>query len=256
MKKILLILLLCISVNTFAQRNGSKFGISLGTTLGTYAGADFGSAYTISFYNTRDYDRYNYNNSYYDDRNDNSRMSPMVIDLGIDFRFNDKMSVNLESAFIWHINGKPHRDYIAFISNNESYLEKWDNSIMYAVPIFLNYKLYPFGKKSTSFFISSGYGIQYIKESMDRVREDISSNNNNYYYGHKYIVASQSDSKWLHGIKLSIGINFNLTENISNETEIKITNFFPQRNLDSKLAMNSTTNITFVGLTSKIYFNF
>lgn len=255
MKKSILIAFLFIPSVIFAQGYEPRIGISFGTTLGTYTGADFGSAYCMSFYTSNDYDRYYYN-SYYSDNYYNSFLSPLEFDLGLDLRIHNNISLSFESSFIWHINGRPHRDYVIYISGNRSYLERWDNSYMYSVPLFLSLKLYPLGRNSNSLYISGGYGMQYTTESMDRLREDLDYNYHNYYHSYTYIVGSVSDAKWLQGIKLAVGITFPVGDYVSNETEIKFTNFFPQRNINSSLAMNTTTNITFFGITTKMYFNF
>lgn len=255
MKILSLLFLMFISSGLFAQRNDLPFGISFGATLGTYAGADFGSAYYMSFYNSDYYDDYYRNNGYYYNNNyNNSFLSPLEFDLGMDFRVTDNLSLNFESSFIWHINGKPHRDYMTVITSQRSYIEKWENSYMYAVPMFLNLKVYPFGRQNYSMYISGGYGLQYTTESMDRVREDINYGYN--YHGYRSYVYGVSDAKWLQGIKLAVGMSFAVSNNLSNETEIKVTNFFPQRNAFSPLAMNTSTNITFIGITSKMYINF
>lgn len=253
MRLSLLILIIFISSNLYPQSNDSRIGISFGTTLGTYAGSDFGSTYYMSFYTDDYYNDNYYNNSYYNDGYNNSFLSPLEFDLGIDFRVSNNLSLSFESSYIWHINGKPNRDYVTVITGNGSYLEMWDNAMMYAVPLFLSLKLYPLGKENYSFYISGGYGMQYISESMDRVREDLDYN---YYGGYRYYIGGVSDAKWQQGVKLAIGMNFNMGSSLSNETEIKVTNFFPQRNSYSQLAMNTSTNITFIGLTSKMYFNF
>ncbi len=254
MRKILTVVLLFLVLPVYAQRYEPRIGISFGTTLGTYTGADFGSAYSMSFYTSNYNDRYYYN-SYYYDNSYNSFLSPLEFDLGLDVGITRNISLSFESSFIWHINGRPHRDYVTYISGSRSYLERWDNSYMYAVPLFLSLKLYPFGKETNSFYLSAGYGMQYTTESMDRLREDLDYNHHN-YYGRTYVVGSISEAKWLQGIKLAIGLNFPFADYVSNETEIKFTNFFPQRNIYSSLAMNTTTNITFIGISTKMYFNF
>lgn len=254
MKIFSLLILFFISSNLFPQEYDSRIGISFGTTLGTYAGADFGGTYYMSFYSDDYYDDNYYNNNYYNNDYNSSFLSPLEFDLGIDIRVSNNIAVNFESSYIWHLNGKPRRDYVTVITGNRSYLEMWDNATMYAVPLFLSLKIYPFGRINNSIYISGGYGMQYISESMDRVREDLDYGYN--YYGYRYYVGGVSDSKWLQGIKLSLGMSFNVGSGLSNETEIKVTNFFPQRTPGSKLAMNTTTNITFIGLTTKMYFNF
>lgn len=256
MKRIIFVLAI-LSALTFsapAQVNHS-FGISIGTTFGSYAGADFGSTYAFTFPQSRYNDSYNYNNYYYGDYYDGRDMySPIILDLGMDFYINNYAAVNLESSFIWHYAGKPARNYETGIVNGNDYIDKWDNAELFAVPLFINMKLFPFGKQKSAFYITGGYGLQYTSESVDRIREEYGYNYE--YPDYSYLIGYSSSKKWLSGVKAGIGLQFPLTPYATAEAELKVTNFFPKRNIASPLAMNTTTNITFIGLTTRVYFNF
>ncbi len=254
-KTVYIIPILLLFLSSAEAQVKQSFGISIGTTFGSYAGADFGSTYSFSFPYSRYNDDYYYNNYYYHPEYDRHDFySPLIFDLGFDYNITDYTAVNLESSFIWHYGGRPSRVYETGEIGGISYIDKWDNAQMFAVPLFLNLKVYPFGKSRASFFISGGYGMQYISESMDRIREEYSYSYN--YPDYSYLVGSSSSKKWLNGVKASIGFQYPLSPYTTAEAEFKVTNFFPKRNLNSPLAMNTSTNITFIGLTTKIYFNF
>jgi hypothetical protein len=231
------------------------FAVSFGTTFGSYTGADFGKTWAVSFPRSEFNDDYYYNNNYYHNRYDRYNFfSPVILDLGMDFYITDFAAVNVESSFIWHFNGYPNRQYETGVTHGQNYIDKWDNAELFAVPLFLNLKLFPLGMRRSSFFITAGYGQQYTSESVDRVREEY-----NYNYGYsdyKYVVGSAVSKKWLSGVKVGLGFIYPISPYMSGEAEFKVTNFFPDRNPASPLAMNSTTNITFVGLSTKVYFNF
>ncbi|MCE1165925.1 MAG: hypothetical protein LWX07_11045 [Bacteroidetes bacterium] len=256
MKRLYLIAALLLAVACSAQAQVKPaFGISFGTTFGSYTGADFGSTYAFSFPYSRYNDSYYYNNYYYHPQYDRYDFyAPLIFDIGFDYNVTDHAALNLESSFIWHYGGRPSRNYVTGETGGISYIDKWDNAQLFAVPLFLNVKIYPFGRSRSSFFISGGYGMQYTSESMDRIREEYDYNYNYNDYG--YLVGSASSKKWLNGVKASIGFQYPLSPFTTAEAEFKVTNFFPKRNPDSPLAMNTSTNITFVGLSTKIYFNF
>jgi len=234
------------------------FSLSLGVTAGSYMGGDFGSTYAMRFSSSNNYDygSNNYNNNYYDNNyNSNSFYNPIVIDLGGEINVNEFLSIGVETSFLWHTNGYPGREYISGnLSGNRYYIDRWDNALLYAVPIFLNLKIYPFGQKLSPVYFSAGFGEQYTNESIDRVRAIYYNEYSS--YGNDYLLAAYSDSKWLPGIKLAVGARYLIGPFLSNETELKITNFFPDRDINSPLAMNRTTNITFIGITTKMCLNF
>jgi len=241
------------------------FSLSFGVTVGSYSGADFGSTYAMRFFppNNYDYGSNYYNNSYYNNgyynnnynNNPNFFYNPIVFDLGGEINVNEFLSIGIETSFLWHTAGYPGRGYTSGnLSGNRYYVDRWDNAMLYAVPIFLNLKIFPFGQRYSPVYFSAGYGEQYTNERIDRVREIY--NNEYTYYGNKYLLAGYSDTKWLSGFKLAVGVRYSISPYVSNETELKVTNFFPDRNINSPLAMNRTTNITFIGITTKMRFSF
>lgn len=254
---LLIFLTSCAAAQPFHTQ---RVTLSFGVTLGSYSGADFGSTYAMRFFPSNSYEYGNnyYNNNYYNNNygyNPNSFYNPIVFDLGGEIHVNEHLSIGVETSFLWHTDGYPGRGYVSGnLSGNRSYVDRWDNAMLYAVPVFLNLKIYPMGQKFSPVYISAGYGQQYTNESVDRVRQIY--DNEYTYYGNDYLIGHYSDTKWLPGIKLAIGARYSVGPFMSNETELKITNFFPQRNINSPLAMNSTTNITFIGITTKICLSF
>ncbi len=233
--------------------NTNRISIGFGIGTGSYVGADFGSAFYMSFFNTYD-DYYNYNNYYYSNYNSGGVISPIIVDMGTSIDLNEFVSVAFDASFIWHLFGRPRRDFQTGTSGNRNYLDRWDNNYLYAVPLFLSLKLYPFGKSNYPLYISGGYGTQYTVESLDRVREYY--NYNNYYSNYSIIMNTVEDNAWFQGFKISFGFRTPVNYFMSNETEIKLTNFVPVRDSSSPLAMRTTTNITFIGMTTKFCFDF
>ncbi|MDD5362258.1 MAG: hypothetical protein PHN88_09005 [Ignavibacteria bacterium] len=257
MKKIITfsIILLLIVCSYLYPQTKPGFAVSIGTTFGSYAGADFGKTWAVSFPRSSFNDDYYYKNYYYHPSYDRYNFySPVILDLGMDFYLNNYAAINVESSFIWHFNGYPDRQYETGVTHGMDYIDKWDNANLFALPLFLNLKLYPLGRQRSSFFITAGYGQQYTSESVDRVREEYDYNYG--YSNYRYVIGSAESKKWLSGIKVGLGFVYPISPFMSGEAELKVTNFFPHRNTASPLAMNSSTNITFIGITTKLYFGF
>jgi opacity protein-like surface antigen len=170
-------------------------------------------------------------------------------------------SFQIESSFIWHFNGRVDPKYeTGTFSNNTDYIDRYDNSTLIAVPIIASVKVYPFGRNIASFYLSGGYGIQYTKESVDRVREVYDYSYSGFYNSstlYEYTLAQYWDARWFHGFKTAIGVSFNLQNNISGDVELRFTNFYPtERNNASPLSMFRTPNLGNIALSTKIYFGF
>ena len=257
MKKLLslcIILFLLFCGNIYSQKK-PDFAISFGTTFGSYTGGDFGRIWAVSFPGSSYHDDYYYNSYYHHNNYDNYNFyGPIILDLGMDFFINNYAAINLESSFIWHFNGYPNGAYETGEIHGTSYVDKWENANLFAVPLFLNLKLFPLGRQRSAFYLTAGYGQQYTSESVDRVREEY--NYNHGYYEDSYVIGYASSKKWLGGFKLGMGFVFPISPYMSGEAEFKVTNFYPERNPLSPLAMNSSTNITFIGLTTKVIFGF
>lgn len=256
MKKIFLIFFIIISSTPlFAQRNRvNNFYIGVGTTFGSYIGGNFGNTFALRFRNSySDYDQYNYYNRdrYYNDENPFS-YSPVEFNIFIGKEFNEFLSFEIQSSFIFHFIGSPIRDYVNGTSGGDDYLEYYDNSYFSGIPIMAVMKTFPAGKTNIPFYLSFSAGYQYTHESMQRVREYYS-----YDYGYsnyRYPQYSLYDNKWLPGIGLAIGGEFRVSDFGYTDVEFKVTNFWTESNPNSPLSMNTTPNITYIGLGAKFYF--
>ncbi|MBN1634503.1 MAG: hypothetical protein JW917_10080 [Ignavibacteria bacterium] len=235
-----------------------RFYIGLGTGIQSYIGGDFGNTYALRYESNYYYDDYRYNNNYYyDDYYDDNdgALSPIGVDVYAGLQLNDYLSVELESSFIWHLIGRPDRQYETGYEGEEYYIDSWDDSWLYANPIFLGLKFYPAGREGLPFFISAGFGMQYTKESMERIREYYDYGYN-YYYNPVYILGSYSSSKWMKGFKVGGGFSYNFFNLFTAEAELRYTSFYPEQNLKSPLLINRVPQIGNLALLTKIYFVF
>lgn len=249
-------LLLLLTNNSFSQFvNYPKIYFGIGTGIQSYIGGDFGKAYSLRFFSKYDYyDDYYYNNRRYYD-NDRDLISPVGFDLNAGVNINEYLSVELESSFIWHFFGWPDRQYETGTSGNWDYIDKYDDSFLFANPYTINLKVYPGGRRAGLFF-SGGFGWMYIKESMNRVREFYDYSYNYYNYSYTYLIKSYKDSKWCTGFKVAAGFSFPAFDYLSGELEIKYTSFYPEKNMESPLLINRVPNIGNIALVSKFYFSF
>jgi hypothetical protein len=255
---IICIIIIFFAKISFTQHRGNLTGgfFGIGTSLSSYVGGDFGSTFQLRFFNYHNYNHdYNYNNNNY---NSNSLISPIQLDLSGGVHLSSNLSIALETSFIWHFDGSPRRNYESGELNNDYYyLDRNDNSSMFAVPIFLSIKYFPFNRNIIPFYLSLGYGRQYIKESLDRIREIYTYDYGYYEYNnYEYPIASYSSSEWLSGYKLSLGGFYNLENILTGELELRFTNFIANRKNDSPLAMHNSPNIFNIALGTKVYFNF
>ncbi len=255
---LLLILISIITLNTksFSQfKNYPSFYIGIGTGIQSYIGGDFGRAYSLRVYSKYDYyDDYYYNNHrYYDDERD--LISPIGFDINAGMNINDYISVELETSFIWHFFGYPDRQYETGTSGDWDYIDKYDDSFLFANPYIISLKVYP-GSKHTGLYFSGGFGWLYVKESMNRVREYYDYYSGYYNYSYTYLIKSYKDSKWCPGFKIAAGITFPAFEYLSGELELRYTNFYPEKNLSSPLLINRVPNIGNIALISKFYLSF
>lgn len=262
-----LFLLVFIASSGYAQRYDIEYGndypkfyLGLGTNLQSYIGGDFGNTYALRYEEGYYYDDYNYyNNYYYDDYyyDDNDGIvSPFGLDLYAGVQLNSYLSLELESSFIWHLIGRPDRKYETGYEGEEDYIDYNDDSRLYANPIFLGLKYYPFSRERLPLFISAGFGAQYIKESMDRVREYYDYGYHYYNYNPTYLLASYESAKWMTGFKAGAGFSYNFFNLFSAETELRYTSFYPEQNLNSPLLMNRVPQIGNLAFLMKIYLVF
>lgn len=264
MKKTILILFfaLFISQLTESQVNRErKFYFGIGTSLSSYLGADFGSTFSIRYTRNRDYNNYWYNNYYYnrDNRYDyyyDESLFPLQGDIAFGYDATDNVSFQVESSIIWHLNGNPRRFYESGTEGSDDYLDRNDNAELISIPIIASVKYYPFGRRYSPFYLTGGYGMQYMQESVDRVREYYTYNSyyNEYRNSTEYTLASYRARDWFHGIKLGFGFNYSIGHMLRGDVEVKFTNFFPtSRDNSNNLSMYRSPNITNISLGTKIY---
>jgi opacity protein-like surface antigen len=273
MKKVLLIpiftgLLICnfasaVLAQDFEQEQ-KVFYIGLGTKLSTYIGGEFGSRFGIRFANS--YDPYNErSNYYYDDEynyyNDREThsLNPLEFNLVGGYNINEYMAMELEAGISFHTNGYlDANQYTIGTEGTTQYVQHFDNSSMMMLPIMASFKYFPFGKSETPIFLSGGYGVQYVDESLDLVRDY--NVYENYYYGYgtyRVRMDNYSASGWMNGFKVGTGTTLSLFGNLKTDIEINYLKFF-NSNTDenSSLAFQKTSSFGNISLGTKIYFGF
>jgi hypothetical protein len=239
----------------------NMFYVGIGTSVSSFLGSDFGKTFAIRYSPSGYYNNDNYYNNYYnryDDYNNNREtFFPLQVDLAVGMNVSKILSVQLESSVLWHLNGRVDRNYETGTEGDYDYIDYNDNSSLISVPIMASVKLYPFGKKRTAFYMTGGYGVQYIQEGVDRIRSyyDYTSYGNTYYSdSYEYPLAEYKGREWLHGFKVGMGVNFKIMKSISCDVELKATNFFPPyKDNTSPLSMYRSPNITNISLGTKVY---
>lgn len=267
MKKyfLLSVIILMASQISFSQvKPDNQFYIGIGTSFSSYIGSDFGKTFALryapsGYYNDSYYNNY-YNRSHrYDDYyGSRETFFPLQVDLAMGMNVSKILSVQIESSILWHLNGRVDRNYETGTEGDYDYIDFNDNSSLISVPILASVKLYPFGKKRNAFYLTGGYGIQYMQEGVDRIRSyyDYTSYGNTYYSDlYEYPLAEYKGREWLHGFKAGMGVNFKIMRSISCDVELSATNFFPPyRDNSSPLSMYRSPNITNIALGTKVYF--
>lgn len=264
MKKTILILFFALFISQISESQVNrerKFYFGIGTSLSSYLGADFGSTFSIRYTRARDYDNYWYNNYYYNNHNHydyyyDESLFPLQGDIAFGYDATDKVSFQIESSIIWHLNGNPRSLYETGTEGDYDYIDRNDYAELISIPIIASVKYYPFGRRYSPFYLTGGYGMQYIQESVDRVREYYTYNSyyNEYSNSSEYTLANFRARDWFHGIKLGFGFNYSIGHMLRGDVEVKMTNFFPtSRNNSSNLSMYRSPNITNISLGTKIY---
>jgi hypothetical protein len=249
--------------STSQVKQDKMFYIGIGTSLSSFIGSDFGKTFAVRYSSSGYYNDY-YGNYYYrpyrynDYYGNNSSFFPLQVDVALGMNVSKILSVQVESSILWHLNGKVDRDYQAGTEGDYDYVDRFDNSSLISVPIMASVKLYPFGKKRSAFYLTGGYGVQYIQEGIDRIRSYYTYNSyygNEYSSSYEYPLAEYKGREWIHGFKVGMGVNFRIMRSISSDIELKVTNFFPPyKDNASVLSMYRSPNLTNIALGTKIYF--
>jgi len=246
------------------KKDNNDFYIGLGTKLSTYFGGEFGRRFGIRFANS--YDPYNDRSNYYyddeynynNDRETNS-LNPLEFNLIGGINLIGNLSVELEAGLSMHTNGYiEEKGHTIGTQGTTPYVEHFDNSRMVAVPIIASMKFYPLGKETTPFFVTGGYGIQFVRESVDLVRDYEIYNNYYYQYGsYRVKMDSYSGSTWMTGFRFGAGTTLELFGNLKTDVEINYTRFYNNNTVnESNLAFQNTPRFNNISLGTKIYFGF
>ncbi len=264
---IVLLAAICIQLNTLAQTNPKintgRFYMGFGTSVSSFLGGEFGKVYSIRLnYSPDYYDSYGNYNSYENDiyGNDDSYLmySPIQLDVNAGTFVSEKLAIELESSFIWHLRGKPDPEMNSGYIGNEYFIEKNDNSVLFAIPLLVNFKFFPTGRVNSPFYVKAGGGFQYVSESSERVRDYYAED---YYYYNQFlgseIMASYSKKTWMPGFKVGAGVSYSVFQDMNAFTEIEYSYF---KNTSSKgntpLALDIARYTGLLALNTKIYFSF
>ena len=264
---IVLFAVLAFQFSTMAQYktsvNTGKFYMGFGTSVSTFLGGEFGKVYSIRLnYSPDYYDDYgNYNSYGYNSYSNNDSYlmySPIQLDVNAGAYVTEKLAVELESSFIWHLRGKPDPELNSGYIGNDYFTEKNDNSTLFAIPLLMNMKFFPSGRVNSPFYIKAGGGFQYVSESSERIREYYTDDG--YYYNQyngREIIASYSKKTWLPGFKFGAGVSYSVFQDMSAFTEIEYSYF---KNTSTKgntpLALDKARYTGLLALNTKIYFSF
>lgn len=273
MNKITLLVLISLFAvgqpqNTYSQglktNENKSFYVGLGTKLSTYFGGEFGRRFGIRFANS--YDPYNdRSNHYYDDEynyyndKETNSLNPLEFNLIGGVNLTGNLSLELETGISLHTNGYIEgNQYTIGMQGTTSYVEHFDNSTMVAVPIMASMKFYPLGKDNTPLFVSGGYGVQFVRESLDLVRDYETYNNYYYQYGsYRVKMDSYSGSGWMNGFRIGTGTSFEIFGNLKTDIELNYTRFFNSNTIEgSNLAFQKTPQLNNFSLGTKVYFGF
>ncbi len=247
------------SQSTYNTING-KFYMGFGTSVSSFLGGEFGKVYALRLnYSPDYYDSYNsYNYNSYDGYDSYFMYSPIQLDVNAGYMVNDKLGIEIESSFIWHLRGRPDPQFETGTESGNDYIDKYDNSTLFTVPLVVNAKFYPAGRKQTPFYIKAGAGFQYVSEYSERVREYYSFDEYYYnYYSGTAVLGTYSRKSWLPGFKIGAGLSYTLLEDLNAFTEIEYSYFKNSpKGGESPLALNKARYTGLLALNTKIYFSF
>ena len=269
---ILIFSILLFTGNLLAQcgdDGGGRRGlvyIGFGTGISTFAGGDFGSRFAMRvtspyFNDYRDnynshfyYNRYVYNDNYYDDR---TSFNPLEGSITIGVQPTKSLAFEITTTLRWHTYGNPDPQYETGTFNGNSYIDRFDNSDLFTVPVIASVKYYPFADTHNNMYLTAGFGYQYTSESIDRVREfyDYNSYYGDYNPGYQYTLATYSDTKWYPVFKAGIGYLYRMPEHLAGSFELAYTNFISEVwNNNPPLAMHRTKYVGNISLGMNLYF--
>lgn len=243
------------------KRDKKDFYIGLGTKLSSYIGGDVGNRFSIRYSNAydpfEDNNGYYYNKDeqYYNDRQSNA-LNPLQFNLFGGVNLWNNLALELETGILFHTAGNVEDgDVNVGYQNGVTYVEHFDNSSLISIPLIASLKFYPLGKGNTSFYLLGGYGVQYVSESLDKVRDYQLSNNYYYQYGtYRDVIAGYSTSSWMTGLKAGVGLSYFILGNQANDIELSYTYFMNSNTQEgSNLAIQRTPEFGNLSLGVKMY---
>ncbi|MGB9695894.1 MAG: hypothetical protein ACP5P3_01605 [Ignavibacteria bacterium] len=273
MKRAVFILLLtffCVTTEflpLYAQETVSKnesFFIGLGGGISTYLGGAFGKMYAIRYKSHTNYDNYYYSpyggryySRYYNRAGDEGMLYPIQFDLNLGYRISEPIAITIESSFIWHNAGRVDADPQLVTTEEEMYRDDFEPSSLFAVPVFTSVKVFPFGWHKNQLYLSVGYGVQYVSESVTKWR--------NYFYnsswqGNMYSYSMPleyyEDFGFIQGFKLAVGIDLAVSKYFFGSVELRFTNFYPHQKSNTPLALTNSSNMMNLALISRFFIPF
>jgi len=241
----------------------SKFYIGFGSALSSFIGGDFGKTFAIR-YSTGSYENdngYYYNKpSSYNNESTTSSLYPLQVDLVAGVNVTKSISFELETSFIWHSNGKINPEYSFGSEGDYNYIDRFDNSTLFALPIIASIKVYPVGRENSPFYLKGGYGIQYTQENLEKVREFYTVINSGYYFytdTYEFPIAEYSSNRLLHGFNAAIGYSYNLFGTLAGDIELRYSNFFNNKvDKAGPLSLFTSPVIGNIALGTKVYLSY
>lgn len=258
-KKILVIFLYLLASDfSYTQSSYSDAGIyfGVGTSVSSYLGGYFGNAYCMRVLSSDSYyyDNYNYSyNSY--NYNSYTIWSPYQFSAVLGKNINEFFSVEAESDFIFHFNGRVDPQFTSGTSGNRNYLDRNDYASLYAVPVSLCLKLSGGFENGSAAYLKIGPAFQYTSERYEKIREYYSDEKYGYYSQDLYL-GSVSKNQWLPGFKTGIGLEYSLSDFSYMITELEYSYFKINRNNKTALALDSAPEAQLFSLSTKVFFHF
>lgn len=257
MKNILVIPILIIFL--FSEKNysqsydsGDGFYSGFGTSISSYWGGYFGEAYQMRVLSSYDYyDDINYSNDNYDDY---SIWSPYTISFTFGKHFSDNLSVEAESDFLFHFNGRVDPQFVTAEIGDQYFQDRNSYSTLFAIPISLSLKL-SMEDESGGAFIKIGPAWQYTSEQYDRIRNYYSYE---YYNSYSYDVYLYNVSKdeWLFGFKTGMGLKYYMSDFTYAVTELEYAYFNINPTNKTALALDRAPEAQLFSLSAKVFFDF
>lgn len=260
MKKFLITFILIVFIFTkenYSQsyESGDGFYSGFGTSISSYWGGYFGQAYqmrVLSSYDYYDDYSYNYTYNYYED--DYSIWSPYTFSFTFGKQFSDNVSVEAESDFLFHFNGRVDPEYVTAELRDRYYQDRNSYSTLFAIPVSLSLKL-SFEDESGGAFLKVGPAVQYSSEQYDRIR--------NYYsyeyhdnYSYDVYLYNVSKQEWLWGFKTGLGLKYYLSDFTYAVTELEYAYFDINPTNKTALALDRAPEAQLFSFSAKMFFDF